>query len=112
MKTKLGLHKICNTTHFIQNRPRHSEENPHVERSHRTDDDEFYIPRILSVNSPKEFFFEAMPYLYYNNAVRRHSSLARQPPFTHLTNSTSGLDDRIRFVPPIFLDYLAVNLGD
>ena len=97
---------------FIQNRARHPEENPHVERSHRTDDDEFYIPRILSINSPKEFFFEAMNYLYYYNAVRRHSSLSRQSPFTHLKKTTSGIDDKIRFVPPIFLDYIAVNLGD
>jgi hypothetical protein len=97
---------------FIQNRARHPEENPHVERSHRTDDDEFYIPRILSINSPKEFFFEAMNYLYYYNAVRRHSSLSRQPPFTHLMKTTSSIDDKIRFVPPIFLDYIAVNLGD
>ena len=97
---------------FIQNRPKHPEENPHIERSHRTDDDEFYIPRILSINSPKEFFFEAMNYLYYYNVVRRHSSLGRQSPFAHLAKTAPDLDDKIRFVPPIFLDYLAVQLGD
>jgi len=97
---------------FIQNRAGHPEENPHVERSHRTDDDEFYIPRILSIDSPKNFFFEAMNFLYYYNAVRRHSSLGRQPPFAHLSKTAIGLDDRIKYVPPIFLDHLAAKLGD
>ena len=97
---------------FVQNRAGHPEENPHIERSHRTDDDEFYIPRILSIDSPKDFFFEAMNYLYYYNVHRRHSSLGRLPPYSYLSKSVTGLDDKIKFIPPIFLDYLAVQLGD
>ena len=53
-----------------------------------------------------------MNYLYYYNVVRRHSSLGRQSPFAHLAKTAPDLDDKIRFVPPIFLDYLAVQLGD
>jgi len=53
-----------------------------------------------------------MNYLYYYNVHRRHSSLGRQAPYTHLSKSLQMLDDRIKFVPPIFLDYLAVKLGD
>ena len=97
---------------FIQNRAGHPEDNPHIERSHRTDDEEFYIPRLLSINSKKDFFFEAMNYLYYYNTVRRHSSLERKSPYTHLCKTTKGLDDKIKFIPPIFLDHLAVQLGD
>jgi len=29
-----------------------------------------------------------------------------------LAKTAPDLDDKIRFVPPIFLDYLAVQLGD
>jgi len=32
---------------LIQNHKGHCEENAHLERSHRTDDEEFYIPRVL-----------------------------------------------------------------
>jgi hypothetical protein len=85
---------------------------PHVERSHRTDDEEFYIPRLLSVASKKDFFFEAMNYLYYYNVVRRHSALERKSPYAHLSKTTRGIDDKIKFIPPIFLDHLAVQLGD
>lgn len=97
---------------FIQNHKASPQENAHIERSHRTDDDEFYIPRLLSIPDPKAFFFEAMNYLYYYNNVRKHSSLARASPWQYLTKTVSYLDARIRFVPPIFLDYLSANLGD
>jgi len=37
--------------YLIQNHKGHPEENAHLERSHRTDDEEFYIPRVLSIKS-------------------------------------------------------------
>ena len=41
---------------IIQNRLKHPEENAHLERSHRTDDDEFYIPRIHTITTNKQFY--------------------------------------------------------
>ena len=97
---------------IIQNNAASPQENAHVERSHRTDDEEFYIPRLLSIHSQKDFFLEAMNYLYYYNVVRKHSSLQRRSPMQHLLSSSPNLDDKIRFVPPILLDNIAIQLGD
>jgi len=59
----------------IQNKKGHCEENAHIERSHRTDDDEFYISGIDELNSRNEFYNEAFKYIYCYNCVREHSSL-------------------------------------
>jgi len=96
---------------FIQNRIKHPEENAHLERSHRTDDDEFYIPRILAIQDNQTFYKEALNYIYYYNNVRKHSGINRQTPFQHLYSQMPNLDDRIRIVPPIFLDNISVDLG-
>lgn len=95
----------------IQNRKKHPEENSHLERSHKTDDDEFYIPRIHTITNQDQFYREAFNYLYYYNCVRRHSSLSRIPPYSYLKKISSGLDDTIKYVPPIFLDGISTNLG-
>jgi len=58
---------------------RKDEENAHLERSHRTDDEEFYTPRALYINSEADLLNEAMGYIYYYNNVRDHSSLNYQP---------------------------------
>ena len=96
---------------IIQNRLKHPEENAHLERSHRTDDEEFYIPRIHTITSNKQFYEEAFNYLYYYNCVRKHTSLDRQTPFSYLQKTTSGIDDTIKYVPPIFLDGVSAELG-
>ena len=96
---------------IIQNRKKHPEENAHLERSHRTDDEEFYIPRIHTIKTNDEFYTEAMNYLYYYNCVRKHSSLGRIPPYQYLKKTTTGIDDTIRYVPPIFLDKVSAELG-
>ena len=95
---------------LIQNHKKCPQENAHLERSHRTDDEEFYIPRILSIPNKETFFIEAMNYIYYYNNVRKHTSLKKQTPYGYLKKHLL-LDDTIRFVPPIFLDKIAVNLG-
>lgn len=95
---------------LIQNTLKHPEENAHLERSHRTDDDEFYIPRILTIKTREHFFQEALNYLYYYNNVRKHSSLGRLPPFIYLKQH-SEVFDTIRIIPPVYLDTLSVSLG-
>jgi hypothetical protein len=69
---------------LIQNHKGHPEENAHLERSHRTDDEEFYIPRVLKIKSEKNLLDEALGYIYYYNNVREHSSLNYQTPYQHL----------------------------
>ena len=96
---------------FIQNRIKHPEENSHLERSHRTDDDEFYIPRVLAIADRQTFYKEALNYIYYYNNVRKHSGIGRLTPFQHLSSQMPDIDDRIKVVPPLFLDNISVDLG-
>jgi len=97
---------------LVQNHLSHPEENAHLERSHRTDDDEFYIPRILKIHNRQEFFEEAFQYLYYYNAVRKHSGISRMTPVQRLFEQDHDLNDKIKFIPPLILDQISVDLGD
>ena len=96
---------------LIQNHKGHPEENPHIERSHRTDDDEFYIPRAFKIKSEKDLLDEALGYIYYYNNVREHSSLDDKTPFEHLKEQAPEINDKIRYVQPIILDKVSVELG-
>jgi hypothetical protein len=96
---------------LIQNHKGHCEENAHLERSHRTDDDEFYIPRAMKIKSEAELLDEAMGYIYYYDNVREHSALQYQTPFAYLKSQLPEIDDRIRFVIPIMLDDVSISLG-
>jgi transposase-like protein len=97
---------------LIQNRLKHPEENAHLERSHRTDDDEFYIPRIRKITSRQELFSEAFNYMYYYNTVRKHSGIDRETPWQRLMKQEPQLDAKMKFVPPLILDNISVDLGD
>ena len=105
---------------LVQNHKGHFEENAHIERSHRTDDEEFpgqlrsragYIPRALAIHSEEDLLNEALGYIYYYNNRREHSSLSYQTPFQFLKRHMPHIDDHIRFVQPFILDDVAVRLG-
>ncbi len=96
---------------LIQNHKGHPEENAQLERSHRTDDDEFYIPRVLKIKSEEELLDEALGYLYYYNNLREHSSLDDKTPFEYLKQQIPEINDTIRYVQPFLLDQVAVKLG-
>ncbi len=96
---------------LIQNNKGHCEENAHVERSHRTDDDEFYIPRILKINNKEEFYKESLNYIYYYNNVREHSGINDMTPYQKLKMLLPKINDKTRIVAPITLDKVSVDLG-
>ncbi len=96
---------------LIQNHKGHCEENAHVERSHRTDDDEFYIPRVLCFSDENSLLNEAFGYIYYYNNIREHSSLNYQTPFHTLKQCLPNIDDNIRYTIPVLLDTAAVQIG-
>jgi len=96
---------------LIQNHKGHCDENAHLERSHRTDDEEFYIPRALQIRSEADLLNEATGYIYYYNNVREHSSLDYQTPFSHLKTQLPDINDKIRLVIPVMLDKAPVALG-
>ena len=92
----------------IQNHNGPCEENAHLERSHWTDDDKFYIPRAVEIKSEAELLEEALGYTYYYNNVRERSSLNYQAPFSYLKSQLLIIDDRIRFVIPMMRDKVSV----
>ena len=96
---------------LTQNHKGHPEENAHLERSHRTDDDEFYIPRAMSITSDATLLDQAQGYIYYYNNVREHSSLENLTPFEWLKDHAPDIHDNIRCVQPILLDSASVQLG-
>ena len=96
---------------LIQNHKGHCEENAHLERSHRTDDEEFYIPRTFKIRCEEDLLDESMGYMYYYNNVREHSALNYQPPFQVLKHRLPGIHDSIRYTTPVLLDNAAVSIG-
>jgi transposase len=96
---------------LIQNHKGHAEENAHLERSHLTDDEEFYIPRVLHMRSEADLLDEATGYIYYYDNVRGHSSLNYRTPFAYLKSQLPDIDDKIRFTIPFLLDNVSVRLG-
>ncbi len=96
---------------LIQNHKGHAEENAHLERSHRTDDEEFYIPRVLHIKNEADLLNEARGYIYYYDNVRGHSSLNYETPFARLKTQLPEIDDKIRLTIPLMLDDVSVRLG-
>jgi len=50
-----------------------------VERSHQTDDNEFYIPQIERCADLKEFYIRALRWQFMYNTLRHHSTLGMTP---------------------------------
>jgi len=77
-----------------------------VERSHRTDDEEFYIPLLLSIKNEKELLNYARKWLYWYNVERPHfgEGMNRKPPFEKLKESYSKLPEQFALLPPVILD--------
>ena len=96
---------------LVQNHKGHPEENAHLERSHLTDDEEFYRPRVLEITSEEELLEEALGYMYYYNNVREHSALDYRTPYEVLSGQLPSLAEGIRCPPPFLLDDVAVKLG-
>jgi putative transposase len=53
--------------------------NAFVERSHQTDDNEFYIPQLELCQDVKEFFWRAMRWQWVYNTKRNHSTIKMTP---------------------------------
>jgi transposase InsO family protein len=66
---------------LTQSHKGHYEENAHLERSYRTNDEEFYMSRTIAITSETTLLDEGIGYIYYYNNVREHSALEYQTPF-------------------------------
>ncbi|MBC7362388.1 MAG: hypothetical protein H5U06_08920 [Candidatus Aminicenantes bacterium] len=75
-----------------------------MERSHQTDDNEFYIPQIERCADLKEFYFRALRWQFMYNTLRHHSTLGMTP-YKKLRMETK-LPKLIALFPVVQLDKL------
>lgn len=85
------------------------EENGHVERSHRTDDEEIYIPYGLEIKDTNSLFLMAYSWLRYYNTKREHAgdNLDNKIPIEYAKEIMPELSTNIALFPPVILDNLS-----
>ncbi len=96
---------------LIQNHKGHCEKNAHLERSHRTDDDEFYILRGIAIKSDADLIQAVMGYIYYYDNIRENSALNYRTTFSFLETQLPDIDAKIGFFIRIMLNKVSVQLG-
>ncbi len=89
----------------------HSEDNAYVERSHRTDDEEFYIPWLHQCANTENFLYRAFHYLYTYNVHRPHQGRGMDclSPWQKLKILQPELQEQIAAFPPLLLDPLSAQ---
>jgi len=85
-------------------RKRHPEDNAFVERSHQTDDQEFYIPYLLMIKSEKDFIKRGIWWQKIYNLDRPHQGLGNLTPYEKLKSLGYVTGEAICLFPPIILD--------
>ena len=86
--------------------------NGRVERSHRTDDEEFYRPYALRIQTPEDLLRYAGRWLVFYNMLRPHygAGMEGRPPFTVLKHLGYTGPDSLAAFPPLLLDTLSTDL--
>lgn len=86
--------------------------NGRVERSHRTDDEEFYAPYLLQARTPDQLLALSYRWLYVYNVLRPHfgAGMEQRPPLAALRHLGYTGDDCIGLLPPILLDPISSDL--
>ena len=96
-----------------QNHKGQSQENGFVERSHRTDDEEFYIPRLQTIKNNNQFFLEALNWQWYYNTKRSHTGEGMNDctPYQKLQKQYYWIPKDICAFPPLLLDSISTTIG-
>ena len=86
--------------------------NGRVERSHRSDDEEFYRPYLLQLRDAQHLVDVAARWLYFYNVLRRHlgKQMAKSTPLQVLQRLGYNGPDRIALLPPILLGSISTDL--
>jgi putative transposase len=87
------------------------EYNGRVERSHRTDDEEFYLPCVLSLESVEAFLGAGLGWLYHYNYERVHSGYGmegRTPYACCVALGFSG-SEYVGLMPVVLLDNIVLE---
>ncbi len=87
--------------------------NGRVERSHRTDDEEFYRPYLHQATCAQDLLDLAARWIYFYNVLRPHlgKQMAKSTPLQVLHRLNYNGDDRIALLPPILLDTISTDLA-
>jgi len=88
--------------------------NGRVERSHRTDDEEFYIPCLLDIKDDAGLLRKAAAWLYYYNLRRPHQGVGMRglPPGQRLQWRRKHRFPRsLALLPPVLLDTISTDIA-
>ena len=83
--------------------------NGRVERSHRSDDEEFYLPFLLRIKDTQELLDKAAGWVSFYNLVRPHygKGMEGKPPFAKLRELGYDLPEGFALFPPLLLDTIS-----
>lgn len=86
--------------------------NGRVERSHRTDDEEFYRPYLLRLHDTHSLLSWAARWSYFYNVQRPHfgTKMKKRPPLAVLQDLGYNGPDHIAVLPPLLLDSVSTDL--
>ncbi|MBC7262788.1 MAG: hypothetical protein H5T64_00345 [Chloroflexi bacterium] len=86
--------------------------NGRVERSHRADDEEFYRPYLLQVNTEEDFIALSARWVYFYNVLRPHlgTGMEKRTPLQVLRSLGYNGVDQIALFPPLLLDRISTDL--
>ena len=86
--------------------------NGRVERSHRTDDEEFYRPCLLSANDTSQLLSLALHGVYFHNTIRPHfgKGMDQKPPLEVLAGLGYNGAATIAALAPVLLDHISTDL--
>ena len=84
-------------------------DNAYVERTHRTDDEEFYIPKLQNISNLDSLLKYAWGYITFFNTLRPHygKGINGRTPQQLLQKLAPYVDNRICFLPPVILDFIS-----
>jgi putative transposase len=87
------------------------EYNGRVERSHRTDDEEFYLPCVLSLDTVEAFLGAGLGWLYYYNYERVHSGygMAGRTPYGCCVALGFSGSEYVGLMPVVLLDNIVLE---
>lgn len=89
-------------------------DNAYVERTHRTDDEEFYIPQLKTMRNHRDHFKKAWAYVWDFNTARPHYGYNMNENTPMEAVKASGLDLPKSFFafPPLLIDCLPHNTDE
>jgi len=88
----------------------HPEDDSFVERSHLTDDEDFYIPFLDRIKTPQELITRGVWWLDYYNRLRPHQGLPGDlSPYQYLRSKGYSLPESFCRFPAIILDTICAQ---